>query len=359
MTWLTHSYADVAAASWKRHGGGATSGSGNDGWESKWWLCGACSWYTPSQKGKCRHCGIKKQWGLTSSPSPAQSTPTTTTTTTTTPSTTPLQAQAQPSEPKSLNAQETSAQIKALEAALLLMPVGPLFESSRNGMRDHVAALKASISKSKPIGLRLESCRAAVNRAAKRKEAASEAVAAALMEEKTTSDELVKFSTDLAELEAELSASVGIPPQSGDCVTNMTCALERVVGEMRSSPLVPAALLYQAELQMTALLEGVKQISALALQAAQTIPATKVEETLPMDCFSSGTRPRTRKRASSAGCSANSVDHHPTHHRRQTGKREPCVPAKIPADLAATHEAYSKGDFGGGFQVPSLTAAKR
>jgi hypothetical protein len=347
MTWHTPTYADVAAASWKRYGGGTTSGSGSDGWESKWWLCGACSWYTPTQKNKCRHCGIKKAWGISATP---QSAPAPTTTPSTT-STVPLQTPVQPSE--LINANETSAQIKSLEAALLLVPVGPFFESSRTVMRDKVTALKASISKSRPLGLRLESCRAAVTRAAKRKDAASEAVVAALIEEKATSDELAKFSTDLAELEAELSASVGIPIQSGDCVTNMTCALERVVGEMRSSPLVPASLLYQAELQMATLLEGVKQISALALQAAQTAPVTKLAENASMECFSSGSR----KRASSAECRSNSADYHPTNQRRQTGKREAFVPAAIPADLAATHEVYSKGDFGGGFRAPSPTAA--
>ena len=223
-------------------------------------------------------------------------------------------------------------------------------------MREQVATLKASISKSKPLGLRLESCRAAVIRAAKRKESASEAVAAALQEEKATSDELAKFSLDLANLEAELTASVGIPLQSGDCVTNMTCALERVVGEMRSSPLVPANIIYQAELQMATLLEGVKQISALALQAAQAIPPTKAVDTLAMNCFSSGSR----KRASSADCRPSSADHHPTDHRRKTGKQPGALAlAEIPPDLAASHEVYSKGDFGGSFRVPSSPAAVR
>jgi hypothetical protein len=351
-SWTGHaSYADVVAGSWNRHGGGSTPGSGSDGWESKWWQCGACSWHTPSQKGKCRHCGIKKQWGLTAAPSPTRASPAASALT----SPTPLHAQAQTSEPTTtttISAQETSAQIKSLEAALLLVPMGPLFEDSRNGMRDHVTALKASISKSKPLGLRLESCRAAVTRAAKRKEAASEAVLAAVKEEKATIDELAKFSLDLASLESELAASVGLspPPQTGDCVTNMTCALERVVEEMRASPLVPANILYQAELQMATLLEGVKQISALALQAAQAAPPAPAVDKMAMECFSSGSR----KRASSAEVRSSSADHHPTDHRRLTAKAPPTIATAIPKDLALTHQVHNKSglhsDFDSGFR---------
>jgi hypothetical protein len=349
--WPSHvSNADFVAGAWSRHGGGSTPGNPNDGWESKWWLCGACSWYTPSQKGKCRHCGIKKQWGLTAAPSTSRVSPAT-------PAATPWTApRAPPTEPTTTNAQETSAQIKALESALLLVPDGPLFENSRTVMRDQVTTLKASISKSKPIGLRLESCRAAVTRATKRKEAATEAVAAAIAEEKATTDELAKFSADLSILESELSVSVGGLPQSGDCVQNMTTALERVVGEMRSSPLVPANLVYQAELQMATLLEGVKQISSLALQAAQALPQEKKVDMEGMtNRFSSGGR----KRASSADVRSSSADCHPSGHKRLTGKQPPTNP-EIPQDLEHTHQVYCKGDFGtSGSRLPPNLDADR
>jgi hypothetical protein len=325
--WPAHvSNADfVAGNSWSQHGG--------DGWEAKWWQCGACSWYTPAQKGKCRHCGIKKQWGLTASPprgSPSASA--------TAPST-PASSRPLATEHIASNAQETSAQIKALEGALAQVPAGPLFETSRAVMREQIATLKASISKSKPLGLRLESCRAAVARATKRKDVASEAVAAALAEEKVTKDELTKFTKDLTDLEAELAISVGSPQQSGDSVQNMTSALERVVGEMRSSPLVPANLVYQAELQMSALMEGVKQISALALKAAQAqAEQAKKMTTPPMPArFSSGGR----KRASSA-------DYHPTEHRRKTGKQPPTHTPdtpELPQDLVLTHRLHAKQPF--------------
>jgi hypothetical protein len=206
-------------------------------------------------------------------------------------------------------------------------------------MKEQISTLKASISKSKPIGLRLESCRAAVARATKRNLVASEAVAAAIAEEKVTKEELLKFSKDLAELESELTISVGRLSPTGNSVQNMTTALERVVGEMRSSPLVPANLVQQAEQQVKMLMEGVKQISALAYQAAQAQEAqAKMVITPPLPArFSSGGR----KRASSVP----PVDRHPTGHLRKTGKQHPTNSPELPQDLASTHTLYAKQGF--------------
>ena len=215
-----------------------------------------------------------------------------------------------------VNVAETSAQITALEGALAQVPAGAMFENTRTVMQGQIALLKASISKSKPIGLRLESCRAAVARAAKRKEEAEAAVVAAVFAESKATAEHAQYVNDLAELERELSSSVGASVQPADCVQNMASALQRVVGEMKSSPLVPLELVKQAEQQMETLLSGVKQISALATQAAQAQVAQPPKVSAPHVRLS---RKTGHKRASSA-------DYHPTEHRRKTGKLHPVGP---------------------------------
>ena len=85
---------------------------------------------------------------------------------------------------------------------------------------------------------------------------------------------------------------------------------------MKSSPLVPLELVKQAEQQMETLLSGVKQISALATQAAQAQVAQPPKVSAPHVRLS---RKTGHKRASSA-------DYHPTEHRRKTGKQHPVGP---------------------------------
>ena len=325
-SWPTHaSNADVVSGAWSQND------ASDGGWESRWWLCSCCSGWTLAQKGKCRNCGVKKQYGQTAN-KPTTPSPTTSPAT---PVIWKNWSQPVTTTPPATSSQETSTQIKALEAALAQLPTGEIFEESRTSIKASLTALKSSVSKSKPLGLRLESCRAAVARATKRSAMAAEAVTTAVTEAKTTDEELAKFRRDLSDLENEMTAAVG-----GNSVQSMTTALERVVGEMRSSPLVPANLVQQAEQQMMLLVEGVKQISALAFQAtqAQEMKEQVVKVSMPPlpERFSSGGR----KRSSSVP-----LDSHPTAHLRLTGKQPSRAVVETPSDLANTHSVHIKNRF--------------
>ena len=226
-----------------------------------------------------------------------------------------------------VDAQATSAQIKSLESALALIPPGELFETSRSAMRGQIASLKMSMTKAKPLGVRLENCKAAVLRAARRKEEATAAVAAAVAAEKLAVQEHAQYLTELTSLETELSASVGSGAQPADCVQNMSAALQRVVGEMKDSPLVPPDLIKQAEAQMALLLDGVKHISTLASQAAQARQPKITVPTAPQ-------RPGGRKRA-------NSEDQHRTRNRMR-GKQEVLHECSRPMPLDPVHRMVGK-----------------
>ena len=157
--------------------------------------------------------------------------------------------------------------IRSLNAALAQLPDSPEHQVTRNFLHTAIAEHKRSITAMRPLGAQLDGCRAALQRAEARKEKAQQARDDAELAIATAASEIDQLTSELAALEMQVSQP-DPAPSSPDCVDKLTGSLSAVIDEMAASQHVPADLVEQTRLQMSALLGGIKAIAAAARSAA-------------------------------------------------------------------------------------------
>jgi len=172
----------------------------------------------------------------------------------------------QPESRESLNS-EASTQIKSLEAALTNIPTGSQFDVARETITAQIVELKRSITKSKPIGTRLETCKAACARSLKRRDTCAEACELAAAALNQAENEYQQLCSDLAGIEREMAMTVSSTTHT-DCIEGLATSLGQVLSDMKSSHNIPVEILQQTETHMTSLMAGVRAI------ALATAPST-------------------------------------------------------------------------------------
>ncbi|CAK0900421.1 unnamed protein product, partial [Prorocentrum cordatum] len=256
----------------------------------QWWQCQTpgCSWWNTGNAKRCKCCGLKKSWaqvvGQDASNARAPS---------------KLQAvelllqggasnadarvdvpkpSTTPAAPHST--EDKGAQIKQLENSLAAIPPGSEFDDLRASLQSKIAALKRSMTMSKPLSSQLVSCRAAVDRAQRRKALCEEALAKAKAALDEATKESITKATELKELE-EKAMQVSMP----NSLEASTQALTRVIADMKASPAIPQVHLAQAEQEIMKVLTGLQAIataaSATAAQNAAMATAVPPDTAMP------------------------------------------------------------------------------
>ena len=163
--------------------------------------------------------------------------------------------------------------IKALESALAQVPEGDTFAATRSTISAQIADLKKSITRSKPMGAQLDSCRAAIERAMKRKQCALEAAEKAHKDLQEAENQIEQLQEDLVQLEAQVASHHAQEHAHQnvaqvDSIQGTANALQKVLNEMQTSPTVPQESVAEAGLSMTSLMKGIQSIAVAAQQAA-------------------------------------------------------------------------------------------
>ena len=92
---------------------------------------------------------------------------------------------------------ELAMELKRVETAREALPRDAKYDGTRKDLDDQKEDLRRQILRSRPLGARLDSCRAAVERAKKRRDQAEQAAALAIRVKKEADSELEKYENDL------------------------------------------------------------------------------------------------------------------------------------------------------------------
>ena len=124
--------------------------------------------------------------------------------------------------------------LKVCEQALATLPDEEWCAPQRIAMTQQREALRKQISETKSLGARLDGWRAALERAKQRRAHAQEIAAAAAAAQDKANQDVVRLSSELAELEQHVR-SEQTKEQNADCVTRLHSEMSAVVAEMTGS----------------------------------------------------------------------------------------------------------------------------
>ena len=233
--------------------------------QSQWWQCSnkKCGFW--NRKGKCSSCGLKKSWGqqFESSAWDVEAT-----TAQTEKANQKLAAASSlihdTTLPDELPKGAKGEQLRQLEMSLKSIPEGEEFDQTRQTISNNIASVKRSITVSKPIGSQIDSCRAAIGRAEKRRDSCKEQLSAASASLDAAEADLAQKHAEFAKLESQIVAA-----SQPDCIHASAVTLTRVIGEMAQSPLIPPEALASVNEQVVKLITTLNEVAALAQSVAQ------------------------------------------------------------------------------------------
>jgi hypothetical protein len=256
------------------------------------WSCGFCSsdnYNWASQAKKCKQCGLKRTYAMapaetktkeqgacwqaqweprsyvqtlagSSPPSPK-------------PNTELSQARVEAALSDSEVRAKAIASLKSIMAALEALPRSDEFAPERVMLEAKAEEAKARIRDAKPIGARIDGCKAAITRAQHRLEQSTVQRDEATTNMQQASQELVQMKLDLAGLELSVVTVQQDLQQVPSSVEQLAESLTKVLKEMTLSPSVPRQLVDETTQHMKRLYDGIQKIAAAAREAAP--PATR------------------------------------------------------------------------------------
>ena len=168
-------------------------------------------------------------------------------------------------------------QIKSLEAALAHLPDNQLFADQRQSLITKIDSLKNEISETQPIGARIDSKRAALQRAQNRQAEATRAAELAQEVVKAADAEVNEIATELEALESALAKAPNVSSPSsflGKAPMESVDALQQHLGgvleQLRADPRIDPGLMSLAETHSEQLLQGFRATFAAATQSQQS-----------------------------------------------------------------------------------------
>jgi hypothetical protein len=267
--------------------------------EDEWqqWSCGYCytdNYNWASQAKKCKNCGLKRTFVMTPAAAGGKEQGTCWDAKWEPKSYAQALAMSSPVTPKP-DAQlsyarveavisdaevraKATASLKGIMAALEALPQTDEFARERVMLEARAEEAKTKIRDAKPIGARIDGCKAAITRAQDRFERAVVQRDEALYNMKQANQELVQYKQDLAGLEISVAAEQQGVRQAPSSVEQLAEALTKVLKEMASSPSVPQQLVDETNQHMHHLYAGIQKIAAAASQAvvqAVVLPAQR------------------------------------------------------------------------------------
>eukprot|EP00973_Karenia_brevis_P087740 12169601-Karenia_brevis.AAC.1 len=146
-------------------------------------------------------------------------------------------------EPKEEQEQQTKLQliesIKQLETALAAIPEGNGNDAVRKSIMEQIEVKKKKLGETKPLGKRLDSARAAYERALKRLAMAEESIALALKAKEAAEVEVEQLKADVASLEAQVA---GTPQKAVPTVVELETQLLAAIQQLKEfEKISPAA----------------------------------------------------------------------------------------------------------------------
>ena len=166
--------------------------------------------------------------------------------------------------------------IRCLEAALAALPPPTSFDDDcykipRDELMKQITALKRQIIDAKPIGARIDGCRAALARAMKRRDTGHDALQAAQAVAAATDIEVATLEIDLQTLEFELQASVE-EPETAESLFTVEAGCARLISRLQENDVQEFTVL-EAKKLVDNLVCGFKQLLAVTEPRARPPPA--------------------------------------------------------------------------------------
>ena len=163
-------------------------------------------------------------------------------------------------------------QLQQLEASLAQIPDAPGLADVRETIMTKHALVKQRLSEVRPLGARLDGCRAALTRARARCKVATEAVSAAIAAQEEAQRQVVQYETQLRELEATVATAQPEQVDGSNSIERLQGDMERILREMAHGGQVPGEEVQGVMAQMTTLFQQVTTIASRVSQqtAAQT-----------------------------------------------------------------------------------------
>ena len=169
------------------------------------------------------------------------------------------------------------SQLQQLEASLAPLPDTPEMHEVRAPLLARHAALKSKLSSTKGLGVRLDGCHSALERARARLQTAISTVEAVLQAKTEAEQQVANFESELRELEAAIQTQQHQQQQdaTANSVEKLQSGLEQVMSEMASSPHTSQEEVRAVMDGMTALFRQVSEISSRCLRqsAAAQLPS--------------------------------------------------------------------------------------
>lgn len=174
---------------------------------------------------------------------------------------------------------DLQARIKSLESAAAQLPTDPSFVDIHRKIHADIDATKKMITELKPIGARLDACRAALDRSKARRESAEMAVMTAQAAWAAADNESTQLQREVASLEQELQSQPPDGPQSApplDSVTQLKDGMAKVLDEMACG-IVPPDVISNMHQRLTAVFNDVTAVAQSCRQAERASTPTVYE----------------------------------------------------------------------------------
>ena len=227
-----------------------------------------CDYWNGSQKKKCTKCGIKKSFANALQGSQKGSTSVAASSNGWTEPSMEVDDQPNPTNRASL-----VNRIKDIDAALSGIPEKDDFMVARRQLLEQKEHVKRQIIETKPMGARLDSCRAAVERAQKRSQSAAATLEAAQASLTEARQHLMNKEEELKHLEAEcVTAAASDMGGGGTCLDELQNSMTKVLQEMEGSGRVQQAHATEAYANMIKLFTGLTEIARQA-NSGDAMPA--------------------------------------------------------------------------------------
>ena len=179
------------------------------------------------------------------------------------------------------------SRIRCLEAALAALPPptsldDDCYKIPRDELMKQIAALKRQMIDAKPIGARIDGCRAALTRAMKRRDSGHEALHAAQAVVTAADIEVATLEIDLQTLEVELQSSTEAEPETAESLITVEAGCARLISRLQENDVQEYTVL-EAKKLVDNLVSGFKQLLAITNTPGSDPPPAAQDPAAPVD----------------------------------------------------------------------------
>ena len=245
--------------------------------DANWWTCRLCQGWTRKPKQKCYTCGANQKYASMSCTLPplVRAADQRLANTTSLVVDSPQAIASSNVAGNSSSRNELVQQLKEAEDSLATIP--PAMTKVRAQMESEIVNIKKLITETNPVGVRLENCRGAVDRALKRKDSAIEEHNQSKLRLAEAESAYLAKVREMEVLELEALAELAKTQQKPNSLVRLQEGMGAVITEMKNGGVLPEESIRESEILMTQLFQG---FTLLSQQATATVAKTSVLEML-------------------------------------------------------------------------------